>query len=401
MSIKSFQEFFNEDVSFFETLKYLDTHVFAKYTGYSNIIKEAKKKAEDYESSYNEEEFDEEEFENSDSKLFDNPNKASDADEDNAENEELSDELDAGTINDNDKEEEEKFLKPFNLGKVESAPHSDAEDLERIRIYQENPNSPEGQKAINDLIMSFVKYTYTIVASFIRKNGWRTFSNSDREELKAVALNAIWQAAMRFDSSKYSKFRPFLSNTIENELKNSINPYRKKRIETGGREGSGWSTISIDDTVGGESGEWVDKEESVKDKIEDPNASDNFYNPEDEVSEKENLLRAWIEDLPTVEKKAILIYCYPDVYKARYNPTFEYEKKDMPQLIDICKELNFASLSGARACLRRVVEDLKKKAVEAGLVDRNYSDEEMYRLLIGKSLRKSYSSSSKDEADAE
>lgn len=324
MELKSFIEFFNEEYLALESIRHLDDHIFKPFlAGKFNMTDEQIKEWENKQQIIKEDK--------------DSKKKSKD---------------DEGT-------DDKKFLQ-------------NDEEVELIKKYQADPTSPEGLAARDKVVENKIPYIYSKVNKYVagHPNAAR-----DRDDMVQECLIALTTAIDKFKPESGNIFNAYVNTYISGIIMNHNNPARQKSIVDGKGNSYGENKVSVgslDQTVGGDNGEWADKEQSLSDKIPDDNAHIPGEESEDDKSEHRAILRDWLNELPEDERKVVEMYFLVD------------SDKERPSMEDMGKQLSKSmSKMGVQKLMGRVLKKLRQKAEEAGFVDApNKNADEFYEKLI-------------------
>lgn len=324
MELKSFIEFFNEEYLALESIRHLDDHIFKPFlAGKFNMTDEQIKEWENKQQIIKED--------------TDGKKKSKD---------------DEGT-------DDKKFLQ-------------NDEEVELIKKYQADPTSPEGLAARDKVVENKIPYIYSKVNKYVagHPNAAR-----DRDDMVQECLIALTTAIDKFKPESGNIFNAYVNTYISGIIMNHNNPARQKSIVDGKGNSYGENKVSVgslDQTVGGDNGEWADKEQSLSDKIPDDNAHIPGEESEDDKSEHRAILRDWLNELPEDERKVVEMYFLVDSDKKR------------PSMEDMGKQLSKSmSKMGVQKLMGRVLKKLRQKAEEAGFVDAPAKNaDEFYEKLI-------------------
>jgi RNA polymerase sigma factor (sigma-70 family) len=219
------------------------------------------------------------------------------------------------------------------------------EEIKLIKIYQDDPNSSEGRDALNKLVENKMKFIYSKVGKYINLHPDQ-FEMKD--ELVQNAALALIKAIEKFDINSNNIFTAYASKYIDGAIMNTMNSLRS--ISADKRYNK--NTISVDQKISGDRGEWADKDSTVGDLIPDNNLSSNPYLKTLD-DEKQALLADWINQLPDVEKTAI---------KMRFLGDEEATLKEIASVIGMTE-------MGAKKLIDRVVKKLRLWAEEMGMTE--------------------------------
>lgn len=213
-------------------------------------------------------------------------------------------------------------------------------EIELIKIYQENPDSPEGRDALDKLVENKMGLIYSKVNKHLLSHPQQS---SNKDDLVQEAVLALMKAIDTFNVDSNVIFNAYALKYITGAILNTFNPNRKK-IET-------LRGASLDEIVSGSRGEWADKDTTIADQIADDQAEipgvDSF---DDLYQEKRALLKDWISQLPEREQKAIEMY-------------FPERNEDKKTLEEIGKELQMSKM-GVKKLIDRIITNLRKRAAE-------------------------------------
>lgn len=218
------------------------------------------------------------------------------------------------------------------------------DEVELIKMYQADPYSDEGRKAMEILVNNKMPFIESKVAGMIRLNPTRA---PYREDMVQEGALALMKAIERFDVNSGNVFNAYATRYIEGAITNSINTNRRSSIDND--KGDVGKLASLDSTVAG-SGAGGDRDMTVSDYVKDTNAD-----TEGAYMDKEQraALMDWIEQLPDQEKTAIKMHFLPK------------NSDKGAKLEDIASALG-VSISGAKKILDRALAKLKKNADELG-----------------------------------
>ena len=223
------------------------------------------------------------------------------------------------------------------------------EEVELIKTYQADPNSPEGREALDKLVENKMGWIYSKVNKHLITH---PNQSSHRDDLVQEASLALIKAIEDFDVNSGNIFNAYAKRCIEGAILNAFNPARQKSIVDGKVDDKGniASTVSVDAQVSGSRGDWADKDMTVGDLIPDESVKVPGDDAEEIEKEKKALLNDWIKQLPEREQMAIKLY-------------FPEEKEDQKTYEEIGKKLKMSKM-GAKKLIDRIVSNLKKKADE-------------------------------------
>lgn len=178
---------------------------------------------------------------------------------------------------------------------------SQDKQVELILQYQKDRNSQRGVEILKQLVQNKLNYVHAICHHMENQE---IFDRSDYNDAVQIGCLALLNAIETFDVEKApAGFTPWAKNLIVNAIRNEFNPQRyqdaARRYKT--------SMDSLDQTISGERGEWADKDQTLADKIYDPNT---YSMPDEELNKKdeEQLFNAFLETLTDVQQKAIRMY---------------------------------------------------------------------------------------------
>lgn len=223
------------------------------------------------------------------------------------------------------------------------------EEVELIKTYQADPNSPEGREALDKLVENKMGWIYSKVNKHLITH---PNQSSHRDDLVQEASLALIKAIEDFDVNSGNIFNAYAKRCIEGAILNAFNPVRQKSIVDGKVDENGniASTVSVDAQVSGSRGDWADKDMTIGDLIPDESVKVPGDDAEEIEKEKKALLHDWIKQLPEREQMAIKMY-------------FPEEKDDQKTYEEIGKKLKMSKM-GAKKLIDRIVSNLKKKADE-------------------------------------
>lgn len=225
------------------------------------------------------------------------------------------------------------------------------DEIELIKKYQANPNSPEGVDAMNKLVENKMPYIYSKVNKHLISH---PNQQAHKDDLVQEASLALVKAIEEFDVNSGNIFNAYASKCITGAILNAFNPVRQKSIVDGkvDEKGNVTTTVSIDAPVSGSRGEWADKDTTVGDSIPDQNIALPWEEGDADVEERA-LLNDWLKQLPETEAKAIKLYF----------PKSEDEKKTLEE---IGKELGMTKM-GTKKVIDRAINKLKQFAKDANI----------------------------------
>lgn len=222
-----------------------------------------------------------------------------------------------------------------------------AEEVRLLRIYKDDPDSPEGQEARVKIIENKMNYIYAICNRLVNAGTIRRSEFDDAVSEGALGLmKAIDEANIDEIEQQGYGFTPFAARYISGYARNAFNPIRQKDLYSG----KAGEVTSMDATISGDRGEWADKDQSLADKIADYN---NTPGDDTEMAEEYELLKDFMRRLPDKERIALELY-YPA------------NKEDRKSFEEIGQALGGMSKVGARQVVHRAFGKLKEFAKEYG-----------------------------------
>ena len=223
------------------------------------------------------------------------------------------------------------------------------EEVELIKTYQADPNSPEGREALDKLVENKMGWIYSKVNQHLIKFPGQM---SHKDDLVQEASLALIKAIEDFDVESGNIFNAYAKRCVNGAILNAFNPARQKSIVDGKVDDKGnvASTVSVDAQVSGSRGDWGDKDMTIGDLIPDESVKTPGDDAEEIEKEKKALLHDWISQLPEREQMAIKMY-------------FPEEKNDQKTFEEIGKQLKMSKM-GAKKLIDRIISNLKKKADE-------------------------------------
>lgn len=218
------------------------------------------------------------------------------------------------------------------------------QQIQLLKTYKANPNSPEGQEARNTIIKNRMKYIYAIVHKLV--NSGRIRGQNFQDAVQEGVLGLI-DAIEKVDINKIMElprgFSSFAGHYIAGAASNAFN-YKRSRDITSGRAGQ---LVSMDATTSGDA-DSGDKEQSVAEKV-----PDNMNGSPDQQLEKNQwvvLVQDFLRRLPEKEAQAIQMYWLDE-------PRKTYE--------EIGQQLGMTKM-GARMLTQRAQKKLREYAQENG-----------------------------------
>jgi len=226
------------------------------------------------------------------------------------------------------------------------------EEVELIKTYQADPDSPEGREALDKLVENKMGLIYSKVNKHLISHPNQA---SHKDDLVQEASLALIKAIEEFDVNSKNIFNAYAIKCITGAILNAYNPVRQKSIVDGkvDENGNVTSTVSVDAQVSGSRGEWADRDMTIGDLIPDESVKVPGDDAEEIENEKKRLLHDWINQLPDREKMAIKMYFPSKLEEGQKQSTLE----------EIGKKLKMSKM-GAKKLIDRIISNLKKKAEE-------------------------------------